>query len=538
MEKQKVMILGIDGGQWSLIDRWINELPNIKRLMKEGSYGPMKSSTPALSIPAWYVILSGKNPSRIGSFGFRRKNKNSYDIKVGIKPEYLDSALWNHGLKGNKLAIFNIPGTFPPVKVNGFVVGSSPSPPNKGKLIYTYPEKLSREIDRIVGEPYQLETTKSFMHEDNDTMIKALNREMDHHLKALERMVQDKEWDFFISNYTTPDRICHYMWKYIDEKHPEYEEHPVYSNAIKNIYKKLDASIGRIMKLIPKDTVVFIISDHGFGSCIRLFELNEWLMKEGFLELKKEKKNKAKPIVTKELLYKILKFFRVQDIKDSIPQKWKNKVPSIKAAEFNPKDIDWSKTKAFAPDSNCLYINLKEREEQGIVNKKDYEKVIKEFTKKIKDITDPITGKKIPVDVYTKEELFVKSKYYDEAPDLMIEFDNYNSTLGTAIRGDGKIFKETHLNGNHRRDCVFIAHGKGIKKGNKLKKKPHIQDLVPSVLHIMNKEENTKIDGKAIMEIFDKKGKLSNTKAKKSKKKEKTLDEKELLNMSIRKLRI
>ncbi|BAS28116.1 alkaline phosphatase family protein [Limnochorda pilosa] len=54
------LLLGLDCADPHLVfDRWLDDLPNIKRLVEAGVYGPMSSSTPPISVPAWMSMVTG-----------------------------------------------------------------------------------------------------------------------------------------------------------------------------------------------------------------------------------------------------------------------------------------------------------------------------------------------------------------------------------------------------------------------------------------------------------------------------------------------
>ena len=90
-DKNKVVVIGLDCMAPELVfDRWLDELPNIKRLIDTGIYGPIESSIPPITVPAWTTLATSKNPGKLGFFGFRNRPRSSYtDIEIAniIKKE-------------------------------------------------------------------------------------------------------------------------------------------------------------------------------------------------------------------------------------------------------------------------------------------------------------------------------------------------------------------------------------------------------------------------------------------------------------------
>src|ERR1700682_866394 len=129
--------------------------------------------------------------------------------------------------------------------------------------------------------------------------------------------------------FDTTDRIQHMFWRYLDEDHPAARDvpHSQHPPVIQDLYERMDRLIGRVMEKIDDDTLLMVISDHGFKSFARCMNLNAWLHQSGYLALKDGKSESGD---------------------------W-----------F--EDVDWSRTRAYTMGLNGLYLNIKGREKQGIV---------------------------------------------------------------------------------------------------------------------------------------------------------------------------
>src|SRR3989442_15203012 len=143
----KAMVIGLDAASPSLIDRWADHLPNIRSLCSTGTHGTLLSIVPPSSVPAWQCFATGKNPAKIGVWGFlsigpdRRLRHGKTTEEIGC--------LWDTcGKAGLRVGVFNIPGTYPPYPVNGFMVSGFPIQPGKA---WTYPADLMKKLDSAVG---------------------------------------------------------------------------------------------------------------------------------------------------------------------------------------------------------------------------------------------------------------------------------------------------------------------------------------------------------------------------------------------------
>ena len=77
--KPRVAIIGLDCAEPFLVfDRFANHLPNITALRQRGLYGKLESVIPAITVPAWSCMTSGKDPGTLGIYGFRNRSDYTY----------------------------------------------------------------------------------------------------------------------------------------------------------------------------------------------------------------------------------------------------------------------------------------------------------------------------------------------------------------------------------------------------------------------------------------------------------------------------
>ena len=82
MKTPKVMIVGLDAATWDLAKPWVAEghMPNLARLMSEGTSGKFQSVLPPITPPAWTSFTTGKNPGKHGIFHFMETKPDSYAL--------------------------------------------------------------------------------------------------------------------------------------------------------------------------------------------------------------------------------------------------------------------------------------------------------------------------------------------------------------------------------------------------------------------------------------------------------------------------
>ncbi|MFC1938098.1 alkaline phosphatase family protein [Chloroflexota bacterium] len=200
-----------------------------------------------------------------------------------------------------------------------------------------------------------------------------------------------------------------------------------YRDVIKHFYMKVDSAIGRLIEKMPEGTNILIVSDHGFGPMHGNFIVNRWLENNNFLKLKdKIQHRKANAALLQ------IRNFVMAHLSPSLTRLVANMLPRIITRQFaNMKterdsllvlynSIDWSQTKAYGMGKEgMICINLKGREPWGIVEPgQEYEEVRDEIIAKLRQITNPETGKVADIKVFKKEEVY-HGQYFRSAPDIL-----------------------------------------------------------------------------------------------------------------------
>jgi len=249
--------------------------------------------------------------------------------------------------------------------------------------------------------------------------------------------------------FDTTDRIQHVYWSTTDAEHPAYNEMQAkkYKNIIEDYYRRMDKVLCRVLESIDEQTVIFVMSDHGFGSFRRAVHLNSWLVQNGLMVLRKP----------------------AQD------------------DEGDPlfKNVVWERTKAYALGFSSIYLNLRGREGKGIVNPGDEaEKLSRKIASVVTGLRDPKTSGKVVRNVYTKKDLY-SGPYIDDAPDLVVGFEpHYRASWQTAIGGaPSRIIEDNRKrwSGDHILDARYVP---GIFLTNLKIRVPHpkVTDIAPTVL--------------------------------------------------------
>ncbi len=515
MAVRKTLVIGLDGAPFELIEQWSQsgDLPHLAKLIERGGFGVLRSTIPVHSPTAWASFLTGMNPGKHGVFDFVRREEGSYQLRVIRADQIMGASLW-HLLseQGRSVGVMNVPMTYPPEPVNGFLLSGLGTP---DYVPYSYPPEMSEALNQ---EGYRVNKKFFFTPDRQDEWLEDIHAITEIRGKTAVRLMQEKPWDFFMVVFRNSDEICHFYWHHMDETHPHHDpEAPIrYKTAIRDLYQHIDEWVGRIVETAGEDVNVFIMSDHGAGPLYQDVFLNEWLIQKGWLKLKEEPSGRRHWYdlvrrfgLTRENISDTLTRLNLHRLEVLIKQILGDRIqvlPRDERPEFL-NAVDWSQTYAYSFGYyGQIFINLKGREPQGIVEPGlEYETMRKEVAQAMRELVNPEDGLPVVDRVYLKEELYTGA-FLDEAPDLlaiMREF-TYMTRKGYEFADQRDIlFRDpyTKETGSHRLEGILIAAGPDISKSQTLATHD-IQDLTPTLLHLQQCPIPTSMDGKIIDEVL------------------------------------
>lgn len=488
--KPRVLVLGLDGGTFSLIEPWARNgwMPNLARIMAKGCRGELKSTIPPYTPPAWASIYTGVNPGKHGVFGFftndpktgSRKLCNSTSINAPKIWEILNS-------NGIRTGLINLPMSYPPQPLDGYMV-TGPMTPPKAK-VFTYPQSMSEELCQL-KDPYVVNEPTH----PPDTLFKRLNTATRARRTACLHLLKNNSCDFLMIIFITPDRLQHAFWKYLDENSELYDTPEAESIRLqaKKCIHDLDEAIGDIVSEVGDECLTLVVSDHGFQELSGLFILNNWLAKEGFLSYKdagRRLSNISYKIGTKIIGNKWARAAAGQFARMT------NKGDAIREIGMKTLDqtfaIDWSKTVAYASEYG-LFINKNEDEYMGarqeIVNRMEKNNIL-------------ANGASIAVRAFKKEEIYA-GPYLDIAPDIILELGGFSYNVFESPMSQKTLIDYVHKpEGAHHVDGIFAAYGKNVAAGRKIEGAT-ICDVAPTILSSYGIPIPAYMDGN-VLNIFE-----------------------------------
>ena len=442
-----------------VFEQWRDDLPNLSRLMTQGSYGRLESSIPAITVPAWSCMMSGRDPGELGIYGFRnRANRGYQKMAVADGRAVNIPRLWDLlGDAGWQVAVISVPGTSPPYPVKGQLVSCFLTP--NREVPHTHPPELADQISQWFSD-FMLDVPQ-FRSNDKDRILKNIYALCDQRFTLATKLLEQESPDFLMLVDMGVDRIHHSFWKPMDPRHPQYEPDSPYKNAIHDYYVYVDQRVGELLNDCGDETAVLVVSDHGARPLMGGICLNEWLMAEGYLVLKETP-------TTPTLL-------------DDV-------------------EVDWSRTRAWGAGGyyGRIFLNVQGREPQGMIPLAEYEQERSHLAEKLTALPAP-DGQSLNTRVFKPQQIYQKVRGI--APDLIAYFGELAwRSVGTV--GGNSFYTANNDTGpddaNHAQYGLMIFYDPQCPTQGKSLENAQIYDILPTLLHRYQLEPPADLRGKVL----------------------------------------
>lgn len=264
--------------------------------------------------------------------------------------------------------------------------------------------------------------------------------------RALDSMLDQFKEGLLFFYFSSVDQGSHMLWRQMDPDHPARETAGPISGGIETLYKEMDEALGRVMEAIDDQTTLIVMSDHGFAPFYWGVNLNTYLLEKGYVKLKN---------------------------------------PAIQGQYPAFVNVDWSGTRAYAVGLNGLYVNLKGREKNGIVEPGEpYERLLDQLEKDLLELRDPDRGHQA-ISLVVRTQRDFHGPHSLNGPDIIVGYNmGYRSSWTSPL---GEFTKELFVentdpwSGDHSMDYRLVP-GVLITNRKITLEKPALYDLTVAVL--------------------------------------------------------
>jgi len=426
-----------------------------------GPQNSLHKNEEEIHLPMKILINKSKDSVAIKTSGktfHLKKNELSDWIKITFKPGL--------GMKIRAICRFYVSEISPKFKMYMTPLNIDPEKPS---LPISHPFIYSVYLAKLLG-PYntlgEADDTWALNEGviDEDTFLKLC---YDNHKESEDMLfnaMKKTRRGVIACWFQVTDSIQHMFFRYLDKKHPalKHARSEKSEKVIEDLYTKMDDLVGRVIEKLNKNSCLIVMSDHGFKQFKRGVNINSWLYKNGFLSLKKGKNTSGE---------------------------W-----------F--KDVDWEHTKAYGLGLGGIYINVKGREEKGIVDPgREYTALKSELKTKLESLRDEKENQNAIRTIYDRDKI-PSGPYKDNCPDLIVGYHNGYRVSWDSVTGkvDSHTFQDNikAWSGDH---CIDPEIVPGVLFCNRKigQKKASIVDIAPTVLKLFGIKPPAHMDGTSLL---------------------------------------
>jgi predicted AlkP superfamily phosphohydrolase/phosphomutase len=423
------------------------------------------------------------------------------------KPEIVDgrsiasSTLWDIlGHHRRRVGVINVPMTYPPRPVNGFMITGLLTPP--GASVFTYPPELSSKVtdyqidlERFIGhKPFARDSNDPPHIEPSLELMQEFRTMMEKRARTALKLMHSEPWDLFIVVFTGTDRMGHYLWSFhrdVDSDGSS-EWHRLHQ-AVFDYYVRLDQAIGEMVQEAGQNTTAMIMSDHGMGpNYVKSVHWNDWLRRKGLLSTQTTVSSPdgwlLKLGLPRDRIARLAR--KIPGLVDT------NLIRKAKAA--SPVTLQLDRTQAYYTHIYS-YVGGIHIIPQG----EEKKKLCDDLVRDIRQVVDPNTGQPIVRWVYRGEECY-HGPHADDIPAIVLVMNpdyggneslSYVSSIVTELQGKRDP-------GGHHVEGIFIARGPEIESIPQKLPNLQIQDIAPTVLYLMGMPVPSDMDGRVLSEIL------------------------------------
>ena len=496
----RLLVLGLDGATWSVLDpmRSRGLMPNLDALLSGAAHGTLRSIIPPVTTAAWTTMMTGCGPARHGVFDHRYYDAAEGRMKVNHSGRIRVPTVW-HLLSGagRSIVSLNLPGLYPPIKVNGIVVSGMDAPHLQAALSAApeFASRLPAEAPDYGLGYFWKRAPQSLEELTNNAKLTAQSfRGRADGGWLADRIVPD--WSVLLVQFQNLDPFQHRVWPYLNVDETGVER-PDWNIAAAEVIRGLDEAIGRLCELAGKRGAgVMVVSDHGFGPCLGRIHVNRILVQAGVARLPGWAGRIGR------------RTFQAGDRLRLWGQKRDN--PKARSSSFDQSvtaqyPFDWKRTLAFAPHQDTaamVYVNCAARH-GGVrtaapkMTPRQIDDARSAAVQALEAANHPQTGARLFPKIIETAETYQIDPTREGYPDLIALPDEPYWVRTKLTSSSAWVEPDANLPGTHRPEGVVALANVGLPPGRNLK--AHLTDVTPTILALLGQSIPAHIEGKPIV---------------------------------------
>jgi predicted AlkP superfamily phosphohydrolase/phosphomutase len=481
--KTRVLIIGLDGGDFYFLDRLIAEgsLPHLEALLSLSCKADLATTVPPITPVAWPAFYTGTHPTKHGAFAWykvvddRRVPVTARDV-VGTK-------LWNYveRFDGHTAIVNGVPLTHPP-------------DPVKGCLISAWDRPASAE-NYVSPAPMQRAVLERFGH--ISPRLPASERKDFACYKRLAFETEEQRADVTCwLMQELPWTLCVHVFPLTDQLNHEHVTHEW--DDVRDAYLNADAQVGKLFAQVDENTYVMVMSDHGSRRYRKVFYLNQWLKRSGYLAWPESLPRPFVQIKGRRFMQNRLGLGAkpaktmaraAAGLWSVLPARLKARVSSWARPRLDPhgtESLDLASTVAYSTSRyGDIYLQA---EDKGLKDR---------LVADLLAVRDPETGELVLSQVIDMAAYYSHEYVQRGAPDLCLEFSTPDVQAYPDLDAGDRVW-EVHrqeIGGDHAPLGVLTLSGPGVAEAGKLPEPAHIVDIFATVCVLLGLPVPDHVDG-------------------------------------------
>ncbi|MEO6811342.1 MAG: alkaline phosphatase family protein [Isosphaeraceae bacterium] len=489
----RVLFLGLDGGTMNVLTPLFGRgwLPNLATLWRRSAHGTLRSTTPMVTPVAWTSFLTGCTPQVHGIHDFHDLDPQRRAIRSVHAGRIRVPTLWqvfdNLGLE---VVSLGLPMTYPAPPIRGLIVAGAEAP-DLTRAFAQCPD-FGAEVQATIPN-----YTQKLVWKDRPSRLDDLKRLSSQtqgifqaQAEAAELADRRVDWSALMVHFHNLDGLQHRLWPYLEVDETGLRD-PAWNHEVEACLRALDDAAGRLLELASKrDAAVIVASDHGFGPCKAIVNVNGLLQKAG---------------LQRRLAYGTRFRYRASRLADRF-RRWQSRRTSNNLVRQRSRSLegqvgcDWSRTLAFAPYGGLcgsIYLNL-----DLVPTESAADRIRREVIDVCKDAKDPETNALLFADTFAMADRYGFDPVLEGLPDVLAHSaDGYQAQAKWGPFCRRLLKPDWSLPATHAMDGVVAIDAPDIHPGPTLHAELH--DLAPTALAVLGLPIPGMMQGRVLQEAFE-----------------------------------
>lgn len=490
--RSRQVVFGLDAAEWTLVERWSREgrLPTFRRLLERGTRGRLATTAEFLPDTVWSSIYAGRNPGTFEKYFYVQYTPTTGDLRHVKDGAFTHQPFWralsDAGLTCGVVDAVKYPLT---EGIRGFGIANWGAHATKAPRASSPPTLLATADERFgrnpVGDVDRISDTARSRRRMRDRLLRGAAMRKD----LLCWLAKEQPWDVLFCGFSELHQVGHHFWHGVDPSHPKHSEivEQGLADTVERVYAAVDDAVGAVLEVAGDDALALVVAGHGMGALRHAsWNLPQMLDLLGYGRRPARRADAGRPPSDTQFwrtLKQRVPGWLQYGIKERLPERWQDEL----LFRWYAGDRAWSGCRAFAIPNNdtvgAIRIAVEGRDPGGLVGTgAEYDAVCEDLTTAMRELTDPVTGRKV-VRKVTRLHDVLHGDFVTDKPDLCVLWDQsfvWNSIHSPRF-GTVAVRSQDSRTGSHTPYGFVVASGPGVAAGQVVEGHS-IYDIAPTVL--------------------------------------------------------